>query len=191
MRCSIPGSSAAQPRRACVALATPCRPRHASGHPACSSRQQTVMHGCRLWRPQAGVVAFKLYPAGATTNSDSGVTDFRKCLPTLRAMAEVGRPRGDALPLPLCGRASSPLWFRAAQARAPEGSGLHRLGHQRAQGCTGFAWGRMACSACVHVCRQPRRRAAGCMQHWRIAAAAAAAPFVSRPLPPASCAYFH
>jgi hypothetical protein len=36
-----------------------------------------------------GVVAFKLYPAGATTNSDSGVTDFNKCLPTLKAMAEV------------------------------------------------------------------------------------------------------
>ena len=34
-------------------------------------------------------MAFKLYPAGATTNSDSGVTDFTKCLPTLRAMAEV------------------------------------------------------------------------------------------------------
>lgn len=39
---------------------------------------------------EAGVVAFKLYPAGATTNSDSGVTDFRKCLPTLKAMAEAG-----------------------------------------------------------------------------------------------------
>jgi len=42
---------------------------------------------------QAGVVAFKLYPAGATTNSDSGVTDFNKCLPTLTAMAEVGGDR--------------------------------------------------------------------------------------------------
>lgn len=39
---------------------------------------------------EAGVVAFKLYPAGATTNSDSGVTDISKCLPTLKAMAEVG-----------------------------------------------------------------------------------------------------
>lgn len=38
---------------------------------------------------EAGVVAFKLYPAGATTNSDSGVTDWALCLPTLRAMAEV------------------------------------------------------------------------------------------------------
>ncbi len=35
---------------------------------------------------EAGVVAFKLYPAGATTNSDSGVTDWRKCLTTLKAM---------------------------------------------------------------------------------------------------------
>jgi len=38
---------------------------------------------------EAGVVAFKLYPAGATTNSDSGVTDWRKCLPTLKAMEQV------------------------------------------------------------------------------------------------------
>lgn len=34
----------------------------------------------------AGVVAFKLYPAGATTHSDAGVTDLRKCYPTLEAM---------------------------------------------------------------------------------------------------------
>ena len=32
----------------------------------------------------AGVAAVKLYPAGATTNSTSGVTDISKCLPTLR-----------------------------------------------------------------------------------------------------------
>ncbi|BDA45601.1 Dihydroorotase [Coccomyxa sp. Obi] len=38
----------------------------------------------------AGIVAFKLYPAGATTNSDSGVTDVTRCLPTLNAMAEAG-----------------------------------------------------------------------------------------------------
>lgn len=37
----------------------------------------------------AGVVAFKLYPAGATTNSDSGVTSTDKCLDVLRAMAKV------------------------------------------------------------------------------------------------------
>ena len=38
----------------------------------------------------AGIVAFKLYPAGATTNSDSGVTDLFKLLPVLEAMAEQG-----------------------------------------------------------------------------------------------------
>ncbi len=35
---------------------------------------------------QAGAVACKLYPAGATTNSDSGVTDLRKVYPALEAM---------------------------------------------------------------------------------------------------------
>ncbi|WP_066565440.1 dihydroorotase [Snodgrassella sp. CFCC 13594] len=36
----------------------------------------------------AGIVAFKLYPAGATTNSDSGVTDLFQLLPVLACMAE-------------------------------------------------------------------------------------------------------
>lgn len=36
----------------------------------------------------AGIVAYKLYPAGATTNSQSGVTDLDKCLPALQAMQE-------------------------------------------------------------------------------------------------------
>lgn len=35
----------------------------------------------------AGMVAFKLYPAGATTNSDSGVTDLFKLIPVLQEMA--------------------------------------------------------------------------------------------------------
>ncbi len=35
-----------------------------------------------------GIVAVKLYPAGATTNSDGGVTDLESVLPTLEAMAE-------------------------------------------------------------------------------------------------------
>ena len=39
---------------------------------------------------QAGVVAVKLYPAGATTNSDAGVTDMRKTYPTLEAMQREG-----------------------------------------------------------------------------------------------------
>jgi dihydroorotase len=40
----------------------------------------------------AGVVALKLYPAGATTNSDAGVTDIRKVYPTLEAMQRAGLP---------------------------------------------------------------------------------------------------
>ena len=38
----------------------------------------------------AGVVACKLYPAGATTNSDHGVTDLCKIYPTLQAMQREG-----------------------------------------------------------------------------------------------------
>jgi dihydroorotase len=37
-----------------------------------------------------GVVALKLYPAGATTNSDAGVTDIRKTYKTLEAMQRAG-----------------------------------------------------------------------------------------------------
>ncbi len=41
----------------------------------------------------AGLVkAVKLYPAGATTNSASGVQDFDKVRPTLEKMAEIGLP---------------------------------------------------------------------------------------------------
>jgi dihydroorotase len=38
----------------------------------------------------AGAVAAKLYPAGATTNSDAGVTDLRKTYKTLEAMQKAG-----------------------------------------------------------------------------------------------------
>ncbi len=38
------------------------------------------------------VKAVKLYPAGATTNSASGVTNFDKVRPTLEKMAEIGLP---------------------------------------------------------------------------------------------------
>ena len=38
----------------------------------------------------AGVVAAKLYPAGATTNSDAGVTDIKKIYPVLEAMQQHG-----------------------------------------------------------------------------------------------------
>ncbi|NMM13729.1 MAG: dihydroorotase [Rhodoferax sp.] len=39
-----------------------------------------------------GIVAVKLYPAGATTNSDAGVTDLRKTYATLEAMQRAGMP---------------------------------------------------------------------------------------------------
>jgi len=38
------------------------------------------------------VKAVKLYPAGATTNSASGVTNFDKVRPVLERMAEIGMP---------------------------------------------------------------------------------------------------
>lgn len=40
----------------------------------------------------AGIVAVKLYPFGATTNSDSGVTDIRKTYPALEALQRLGMP---------------------------------------------------------------------------------------------------
>ena len=39
-----------------------------------------------------GVAAFKLYPAGATTNSDAGVSDIKRCYVALEAMQAVGMP---------------------------------------------------------------------------------------------------
>jgi dihydroorotase len=42
---------------------------------------------------ESGVVhAVKLYPAGATTNSDAGVSDLAKCYKTLEMMQKVGMP---------------------------------------------------------------------------------------------------
>jgi dihydroorotase len=38
------------------------------------------------------VYAVKYYPAGATTNSDSGVTDVRRCDAALQAMSDTGMP---------------------------------------------------------------------------------------------------
>jgi dihydroorotase len=51
---------------------------------------------------EAGVVAVKLYPAGATTNSDAGVTNLRKTYKTLEAMQRAG------LPLLVHGEVTSP-----------------------------------------------------------------------------------
>lgn len=49
----------------------------------------------------AGVAAYKLYPAGATTNSDSGVTDVSLVTDTLKAMADV---RSCSAPHDFCSR---------------------------------------------------------------------------------------
>ena len=39
-----------------------------------------------------GIIGFKLYPAGATTNSDAGVTDIKHCYKALEAMQAVRMP---------------------------------------------------------------------------------------------------
>ena len=51
-------------------------------------------HPDEIRRAQASgfVHAVKYYPAGATTNSDSGVTDLTKAYPAIAAMEEVGMP---------------------------------------------------------------------------------------------------
>ena len=46
----------------------------------------------RRARDSGLVHAVKLYPAGATTNSESGVTDLRRCAPALEAMQRAGMP---------------------------------------------------------------------------------------------------
>ncbi|KVC63076.1 dihydroorotase [Burkholderia ubonensis] len=46
----------------------------------------------RRARESGFVHGVKLYPAGATTNSDHGVTDLAKCAKTLEAMQEAGMP---------------------------------------------------------------------------------------------------
>ena len=43
-------------------------------------------------KASGAVFAVKLYPAGATTNSDAGVTDLDRLRPTLQRMADVGLP---------------------------------------------------------------------------------------------------
>ncbi len=51
----------------------------------------------------SGIIhAVKLYPAGATTNSDAGVTDLRKCYPTLEMM------QTQKLPLLVHGEVTDP-----------------------------------------------------------------------------------
>ncbi|GAB5037286.1 dihydroorotase [Nannochloropsis oceanica] len=53
---------------------------------------QTTAEEIYAARDSGAVYAVKLYPAGATTNSDSGVTDMQTIRPALEAMAQVGMP---------------------------------------------------------------------------------------------------
>lgn len=53
---------------------------------------QTTPDIIRAAKASGFVHAAKLYPAGATTNSDSGVTALEHVYPALEAMAEVGMP---------------------------------------------------------------------------------------------------
>lgn len=52
----------------------------------------TTAEEIRAARDSGIVHGVKLYPAGATTNSDSGVTDLERVYPALEAMAETGLP---------------------------------------------------------------------------------------------------
>lgn len=52
----------------------------------------TSAHEIQRARSSGAVHAVKLYPAGATTNSDAGVTDIRKAYPALEEMQRCGMP---------------------------------------------------------------------------------------------------
>lgn len=54
--------------------------------------EQTNPSDLRLGFEQGGVVAAKLYPAGATTNSDAGVKNVSAIYPVLSTMEEIGMP---------------------------------------------------------------------------------------------------
>ena len=54
--------------------------------------EETNIHELKNAHESGAVFAVKLYPAGATTNSDSGVKDITKVMPILETMAEIGMP---------------------------------------------------------------------------------------------------
>ena len=54
--------------------------------------ENTNKHELREAYVRRQVFAAKLYPAGATTNSDLGVKDIKKIIPVLETMAEIGMP---------------------------------------------------------------------------------------------------
>ena len=54
--------------------------------------EETNIDDLKSAHKNGSVFAVKLYPAGATTNSDSGVKDITKIMPVLEMMAEIGMP---------------------------------------------------------------------------------------------------
>ena len=54
--------------------------------------EETNKHELKKAYENGAVFAVKLYPAGATTNSDSGVKDLKKIMPVLETMARIGMP---------------------------------------------------------------------------------------------------
>jgi dihydroorotase len=54
--------------------------------------EETNSEELKIAYKNGAVFAVKLYPAGATTNSDSGVKDIEKVMPVLETMAEIGMP---------------------------------------------------------------------------------------------------
>jgi dihydroorotase len=54
--------------------------------------QNTTFEDVQQAAASQHIKAFKLYPAGATTNSDSGVSDFAAIMPILEKMAELAVP---------------------------------------------------------------------------------------------------
>ena len=54
--------------------------------------ETTKPEDIRTGRAEGALTAVKLYPAGATTNSDAGVRDLVRVAPVLEAMQEVGVP---------------------------------------------------------------------------------------------------
>ena len=54
--------------------------------------EQTNKEELKIAYNEGAIFAVKLYPAGATTNSDSGVKDITKIMPVLETMAQIGMP---------------------------------------------------------------------------------------------------
>ena len=54
--------------------------------------ENTNKHELKKSYEYGAIFAAKLYPAGATTNSESGVKDIQKIMPILETMSEIGMP---------------------------------------------------------------------------------------------------